>query len=136
MPFTRTNRGAEDMSSHVHIKRIYDEPAADDGYRVLIDHVWPRGVSRERARLDQWARELAPSDDLRRWFAHDPGRFEEFRARYRDELANRHGVLLELARRASSGPVTILYAARDQQHNNAVVLAELLRDPGRTERAG
>jgi uncharacterized protein YeaO (DUF488 family) len=124
------------MPIDVHVKRIYDEAGPDDGYRVLIDHVWPRGVSRERARLDEWARELAPSDDLRRWFAHDPERFEEFRARYRDELANRRAVLLELARRASGGPVTILYAARDRQHNNAVVLAALLRDSGLRERAG
>jgi uncharacterized protein YeaO (DUF488 family) len=121
------------MPIDVHVKRIYDAPGSGDGYRVLIDHVWPRGVSRERAQLDEWARELAPSDDLRRWFAHDPGRFEEFRARYRAELAGRRS-LLELARRASDGPVTILYAARDQQHNNAVVLADVLRDAGRAER--
>ena len=110
------------MPIDVHLKRIYDAPGPGDGYRVLIDHVWPRGVSRERAQLDEWARELAPSE-----------RFEEFRTRYRTELADRPA-LLELARRASEGPVTIVYAARDQQHNNAVVLAEVLRDPGRTER--
>jgi uncharacterized protein YeaO (DUF488 family) len=112
----------------VHVKRIYDESEPSDGYRVLIDHIWPRGVSRERARLDEWARDLAPSDDLRRWFDHDPAKFEEFRARYRDELADQRAALLALAHRASSGPVTLLYAARDRQHNNAVVLAELLRD--------
>jgi uncharacterized protein YeaO (DUF488 family) len=112
----------------VRIKRIYDDPDPGDGYRVLIDHVWPRGVSRERARLDEWARELAPSDELRRWFSHDPARFDEFRARYRRELADRRDQVLELARRARSRPVTIVYAARDQQHNNAVVLAELVRD--------
>jgi uncharacterized protein YeaO (DUF488 family) len=112
----------------VRVKRIYDPPAADDGYRVLIDHVWPRGVSRDRARLDAWARELAPSDDLRRWFAHDPAKFATFRARYRDELAG-SDVLHDLARRARSRPVTLLYAARDQTHNNAVVVAELLRAP-------
>jgi uncharacterized protein YeaO (DUF488 family) len=121
------------MPIDVHVKRIYDAPGPGDGYRVLIDHVWPRGVSRERGQLDEWARELAPSDELRRWFAHDPERFERFRARYRAELADRRA-LLELARRASDGPVTLLYAARDRQHNNAVVLAELLRDAGRTER--
>ena len=114
----------------VRVKRIYDEPDSGDGYRVLIDHVWPRGVSRERARLNEWARELAPSDDLRRWFAHDPEKFEAFRARYRAELANRRSAIVELAHRASSGRVTIVYAARDQQHNNAVVLAEVLRDCG------
>jgi uncharacterized protein YeaO (DUF488 family) len=114
------------MRIDVQIKRIYDAPSADDGYRVLIDHVWPRGVSRDRARLDEWARELAVSDELRRWFAHDPEKFAEFRERYRAELAGRPA-LLELARRASEGRVTILYAARDRQHNNAVVLAEVLR---------
>jgi uncharacterized protein YeaO (DUF488 family) len=112
----------------VRVKRIYDEPDPGDGYRVLIDHVWPRGVSRERARLDEWARELAPSDELRRWFAHDPARFDEFRARYRGELVDQRDHLLELARRARSRPVTIVYAARDQQHNNAVVVAALVRD--------
>jgi uncharacterized protein YeaO (DUF488 family) len=112
----------------VRVKRIYDEPEPGDGYRVLIDHVWPRGVSRERARLDEWARELAPSDELRRWFAHDPARFDGFRARYRGELVDQRDHLLELARRARSRPVTIVYAARDQQHNNAVVVAELVRD--------
>jgi uncharacterized protein YeaO (DUF488 family) len=112
----------------VRIKRIYDEPDRGDGYRVLIDHVWPRGISRERARLDEWARELAPSDELRRWFAHDPAKFEEFRARYSAELVDRAARLLDLARRARSGPVTILYAARDREHNNAVVVADLLSD--------
>ena len=117
----------------VRLKRAYEAPATSDGYRVLIDRLWPRGVRRDEARLDEWAKELAPSGELRRWFAHDPERFEEFRARYRAELADRRA-LLELARRASVGPVTILYAARDQQHNNAVVLADVLRDAGRTER--
>ena len=112
----------------VRVKRIYDEPDPGDGYRVLVDHVWPRGVSRERARLDEWARELAPSDELRRWFSHDPARFDEFRARYRRELVDRRDHVLELARRARSRPVTIVYAARDQQHNNAVVVADLVRD--------
>src|SRR5919107_1774788 len=112
----------------VRIKRIYDEPDPSDGYRVLIDHVWPRGVSRQRGDLDEWARELAPSDELRRWFAHDPARFDEFRSRYGGELADKRARLLELGRRARSGPVTIVYAARDQQHNNAVVVAELVRD--------
>jgi uncharacterized protein YeaO (DUF488 family) len=112
----------------VRVKRIYDEPDPGDGYRVLIDHVWPRGVSRERARLDEWARELAPSDELRRWFSHDPARFDAFRARYRRELVDRRDHVLELARRARSRPVTIVYAARDQQHNNAVVVADAVRD--------
>jgi uncharacterized protein YeaO (DUF488 family) len=116
------------METKVRAKRIYDPAEPADGYRVLIDHVWPRGVSRECAKLDAWARELAPGDELRRWFDHVPERFDEFRCRYRDELAA-HGELLdELRRRARKGPVTIVYAARDRDHNNAVVVAELLRD--------
>jgi uncharacterized protein YeaO (DUF488 family) len=116
------------MATDVRTKRIYDPAEADDGYRVLIDHIWPRGVSRERARLDDWARDLAPSDGLRKWFDHVPARFAEFRARYRDELADRPERLDELRRRAVSGPLTIVYAARDREHNNAAVLSELLRD--------
>lgn len=115
------------MASAIRIKRVYDSADPADGYRVLIDHVWPRGVSRERAQLDEWARELAPSDALRRWFDHDPRRFREFRSRYRSELSQRVAQLEALRQRSKSGPVTILYAARDTEHNNAVVLAELLR---------
>jgi uncharacterized protein YeaO (DUF488 family) len=115
------------MSRDVRAKRIYDPSDPEDGYRVLIDHMWPRGISRERARLDAWARELAPSDELRKWFDHRPPRFAGFRARYRDELAAQSELVDELRRRAASGRVTVLYAARDREHNNAVVLVELLR---------
>lgn len=114
------------MARDVHIKRVYDPAEVGDGYRVLIDHTWPRGVSRERAHLDEWARYLAPSDELRRWFGHDPDRFKEFRSRYRRELRGKRQLLDELRDRASRGRLTIVYAARDREHNNAVVLAELL----------
>jgi uncharacterized protein YeaO (DUF488 family) len=107
-------------------KRVYDAAEPGDGYRVLIDRMWPRGVSRERARLDEWARELAPSSELRKWFHHDPERFAEFRSRYREELRERRPLLEELRRRARDEPVTLLYAARDREHNDAVVLEELL----------
>jgi uncharacterized protein YeaO (DUF488 family) len=116
------------MALDVRAKRAYDPVEDGDGYRVLIDHVWPRGVSRARARLDDWARELAPSDELRKWFDHDPARFDAFRTRYRNELADHSERLDELRGRADSGPLTIVYAARDREHNNAVVLSELLRD--------
>jgi uncharacterized protein YeaO (DUF488 family) len=112
----------------VQAKRIYDRADRRDGYRVLIDHVWPRGVSHDRAHLDEWARELAPSDELRKSFDHVPARFAEFRARYREELGARRDRVGELRHRAARGRVTILYAARDREHNNAVVLTELLRD--------
>jgi uncharacterized protein YeaO (DUF488 family) len=115
-------------TTDVRVKRIYD-PADDDddGYRVLIDHVWPRGITRERAALDDWAKELAPSSELRQWFAHLPERFPEFRSRYLQELERQGGRIEELRRRASAEPLTILYAARDREHNNAVVLAEMVR---------
>ena len=113
---------------NVRVKRIYDPAQPGDGHRVLVDHVWPRGVSHERAALHQWARELAPGDDLRRWFDHRPERFAEFRSRYRAELGEHDQILAALRRQAGEGPVTILYAARDREHNNAVVVAELLRD--------
>lgn len=116
------------MDPNVQSKRIYDPAEADDGYRVLVDHVWPRGVSRERADLDEWAKELAPSDELRRWFDHVPERFEEFRSRYRAELADHADAVDALRSRAWHDRVTVLYAARDREHNNAVVVAEVLRD--------
>jgi uncharacterized protein YeaO (DUF488 family) len=111
----------------VRLKRAYDPAAATDGSRVLIDRIWPRGVSREEAHLDEWARELAPSGELRRWFSHDPDRFAEFRRRYRAELTAQEAKLRELRRRARQGTLTLVYAARDTEHNDAVVLAELLR---------
>jgi uncharacterized protein YeaO (DUF488 family) len=116
------------MALEVRTKRVYDPADPADGYRVLIDHVWPRGVTRERARLDAWERELAPSDELRAWFDHVPGRFDRFRRRYREELKARSESIDKLRLRAASGTLTIVYAARDREHNNAVVLAELLRD--------
>jgi uncharacterized protein YeaO (DUF488 family) len=120
--------GMSASAPEVRCKRVYDPAEPGDGYRLLIDHVWPRGVSRERAKLDEWARELAPSDELRKWFDHVAERFEEFRSRYRDELNDQRERVEELRRRARKGPLTIVYAARDREHNNAIVLAELLRD--------
>lgn len=112
----------------VGIKRVHEAPSPDDGARVLVDGLWPRGLSRQRAALDEWARDLAPSTELRRWFGHEPSRFPEFRARYRAELAERPARLGELRRRAAERMLTLLYAARDERHNNAAVLAELIRE--------
>jgi uncharacterized protein YeaO (DUF488 family) len=111
----------------VRIKRVYDPAAPSDGYRVLIDRLWPRGVRRDAARLDEWARDLAPSGELRQWFGHDPERFTEFRRRYTAELAAQDSALRELRRRARNGTLTLVYGARDMEHNDAVVLAEILR---------
>lgn len=94
---------------------------------MLIDRLWPRGVSKENARLDEWARQLAPSSELRRWFGHEPARFEEFRRRYIAELAAQDEKLRELRRRAREGTLTLVYGAHDENHNDAVVLAEVLR---------
>jgi|SRR5579862_6627115 len=116
----------------VQMKRAYDRPLRADGYRVLIDRIWPRGVSKDEARLDEWARELAPSSELRLWFGHDSAKFEEFRRRYRDELAEHEEKLHELRARARQGTLTLVYAARDTEHNDAVVLAELLREGTRS----
>ena len=111
----------------IRLKRAYDPPDSKDGYRVLIDRLWPRGVSREHAALDHWEKELAPSKELRHWFGHEPGRFEEFRGRYIEELRGRRPLLTELRRRARDGTLTLVYAAHDTEHNDAVVLAEILR---------
>jgi uncharacterized protein YeaO (DUF488 family) len=111
----------------IRLKRAYDPAASSDGYRVLIDRLWPRGVSRERAKLDEWERELPPSTKLRQWFGHEPGRFEEFRRRYIEELRSQRPRLTELRRQARNGTLTLVYSARDTEHNDAVVLAEILR---------
>lgn len=113
------------MPTMVRTKRIYDAPARGDGHRVLVDRVWPRGVSHEEAKLDDWAKDLAPSTELRKWFGHKPERFPEFRKRYRAELREHQDQVDEL--RAHTGTITIVYGARDEHHNNAVVLAEVLR---------
>jgi uncharacterized protein YeaO (DUF488 family) len=118
------------------LRRAYEPPRADDGYRVLVDRVWPRGRSRDELRLDEWARDLGPSTELRRWFGHDPRRWEGFRDRYHVELAQPAlaAQLDGLAERARRGPLTIVYGARDEIHNQAQVIAEELArrlDPGR-----
>jgi uncharacterized protein YeaO (DUF488 family) len=118
----------------VRVKRAYEESDAADGYRVLVDRLWPRGIAREAAHLDEWARELAPSAELRRWFGHEPARFEEFRRRYVAELGAQEPTLRELRRRAREGTVTLVYAARDREHNDAVVLADVLRRGRRSAR--
>lgn len=113
----------------VRMKRAYDPPAAADGTRVLVDRMWPRGVSKDDAAIDWWARELAPSNELRRWFGHDPERFDGFAERYRAELQGSEALeaLGALRRLAAEGTVTLVYAARDEQHNNARVLRDLLQ---------
>ncbi len=113
----------------IHVRRVYDKPEAGDGVRVLVDRLWPRGLRKETAAVDHWFRELAPSTELRRWFGHDPDRWEQFRRRYAAELDHRPEILeplLELLRK--SPRVTLLYAAKDEEHNNAVALAHYLEE--------
>jgi uncharacterized protein YeaO (DUF488 family) len=111
----------------IRVKRVYEPASAGDGYRILVDRLWPRGVSKKRAKLDEWAKELAPSSQLREWFGHEPSRFPEFRRRYIDELRADAPRLKELRRRARMRTLTLVYAAHDNEHNDAVVLAEVLR---------
>ncbi|BAU48906.1 uroporphyrin-III methyltransferase [Sulfurifustis variabilis] len=111
----------------IQLKRAYVAPASGDGERILIDRLWPRGVSKDEARIDIWLKELAPSDGLRRWFNHDPARWPEFKARYFRELASHRELLAAISRRARRGRVTLVYGAKDEKHNNAVALRELLR---------
>ena len=111
----------------VRLKRVYEPARRSDGYRILIDRLWPRGVSPERAALDAWEPELAPRAELRTWFGHDPRRFAEFRRRYADELRWQRPRLTELRRRARDGTLTLVFSARDTEHNDAVVLAEVVR---------
>jgi uncharacterized protein YeaO (DUF488 family) len=110
----------------VTIKRIYDPPSASDGRRILVDRLWPRGVKKSAARLDEWIKDLAPSDELRRWFGHEPERWPEFRRRYQSELKAHAQGLAALRDMAEAAPVTLLYAARDRDRNEARVLADLI----------
>jgi len=110
----------------IAIKRVYAAPAEGDGYRVLIDRLWPRGLKKEAVAMDVWAKELAPSTELRQWFGHDPALWDEFRQRYAAELAGSASVWQALARRSAQEPVTLLYGARDEAHNDAVALKALM----------
>ena len=118
----------------LHCRRIYERPEAEEGLRILVDRLWPRGLSREKARIDLWARDIAPSAELRRWFGHDPGRFAEFTALYIAELDRNRAAadFLRTVREAlDRGGVTLLYAARDERCNHAVVLKGWLEKQGR-----
>jgi uncharacterized protein YeaO (DUF488 family) len=113
-------------AANIRIKRAYEPAEADDGTRILVDRLWPRGISKQAARLDQWNRELSPSPELRKWFGHKVNRWPEFSHRYRLELACHAEALAALRRRAKEGPVTLVYAAKDERHNHAIVLRSVL----------
>lgn len=110
----------------IRIKRVYDEPESTDGTRILVDRLWPRGLSKEKAHVDLWLKEIAPSDNLRKWFGHDPDRWPEFRTRYRAEIKQNPSALMLLKEALAKSPAIIVYGAKDEEHNQAVVLAELL----------
>jgi uncharacterized protein YeaO (DUF488 family) len=110
----------------IRLKRAYEPPAVTDGTRVLVDRLWPRGLTKKEAAIDRWLREIAPSTELRRWFGHDPGRWHEFQRRYAVELEHHSELMDELVRLARQGTLTLIFGARDEEHNDAVVLRELL----------
>ncbi|MGB7933096.1 MAG: DUF488 family protein [Gammaproteobacteria bacterium] len=110
----------------IRIKRVYDDPGDDDGLRVLVDRLWPRGLRKADARIDLWAKDLAPSAPLRKWFGHEAARFDEFRSRYLEELEARPGIARELREQAAGGTITLLFAARDRSCNHAVVLRDFI----------
>lgn len=108
------------------IKRVYEKPEQSDGFRILVDRLWPRGISKRRARLDDWQPSLAPSAELRKWFGHDPDRWNEFRQRYRAELTQKRALIHSVRDRSLDGRVTLLYAAKDPTHNHALVLKQFI----------
>jgi uncharacterized protein YeaO (DUF488 family) len=119
------------MTSHkstIQVKRVYDEPEPGDGTRVLVDRLWPRGLSKEQAKIDTWLKDIAPSNELRKWFGHDPEKFAQFRQRYTQELTSdtAQEALQKLRAMAEKGVVTLLYAAHDSEHSNAIVLHDIL----------
>jgi uncharacterized protein YeaO (DUF488 family) len=111
----------------VAIKHVYDEPQKSDGKRILVDRLWPRALTKEKAKVDLWLKEIAPSNELRKWFGHDPEKWAEFQKRYAEELKSQAEPLTQLRAEAAHGPVTLVYGAKDAEHNQAVVLQRILR---------
>jgi uncharacterized protein YeaO (DUF488 family) len=111
---------------NVQIKRVYEEPSTSDGKRILIDRLWPRGLTKEKAKVDLWLKDIAPSTELRQWFGHDPSKWNEFKKRYHDELKKNHEIIVKLIEQLKTGKVTLVYGAKDEEHNDAVVLKEYL----------
>lgn len=110
----------------IKIKRAYDEPSQGDGKRVLVDRLWPRGLTKEKARIDEWFKELAPTTELRKWYSHDPAKWKEFKKRYRAELKGKEAILEGLKAQARKGTVTLVFSSRETELNNAEALKEIL----------
>jgi uncharacterized protein YeaO (DUF488 family) len=111
----------------IKLKRVYEGPSPKDGLRVLVERLWPRGLTKERAAVDLWLKDVAPSPELRKWFGHDPARWEQFQERYRQELREKKEAVQLLKQKGKEGTVTLVYAARDEDHNGALVLKRLLQ---------
>ncbi len=110
----------------IKIKRIYDPASPDDGKRIYIDRLWPRGMKKEEVKIDEWLKDISPSDDLRKWFGHDPSKYAEFKRRYSKELQKHSEILERIRREGRKGAVTLLFSAKDVEHNNATVMKEIL----------
>jgi uncharacterized protein YeaO (DUF488 family) len=111
----------------IKLKRVYEKPSPDDGLRVLVERLWPRGLTKERAAVDLWLKDVAPSPELRKWFGHDRARWKQFQERYRQELQEKEDAIELLKQKGKGGTVTLVYAARDEEHNGALVLKRLLQ---------
>ena len=111
---------------NIKIRRVYEQPHKDDGARILVDRLWPRGLTKAKANVDLWLKDIAPSTELRKWFGHEPGKWEEFKKRYRAELEGNEEQVSLLQQQVKKGTVTLVYGAKDDEHNEAVVLKEFL----------
>jgi len=114
------------MRARIKVKRVYDAPDAGDGRRILVDRLWPRGLTKEKAKIDYWAKDVAPSNELRKWYGHEPGKWEEFKKRYFAELGGNHAAVDELLEQVGSGPVTFVYSSTERVINNAEALKHYL----------
>jgi len=110
----------------IHVKRVYDKPSRKDGLRVLVDRLWPRGLTKQRAAVDVWLKDVAPSTELRKWFGHDPSKWRQFQTRYRKELGEKTDALQSLRAMSAKRTITLVYGARDEEHNEALVLRSVL----------
>ncbi len=118
----------------IRLKRVYEKPSRGDGFRVLVDRLWPRGLTKERAAVKLWLKDLGPSTELRRWFGHDPAKWSDFQKKYRRELRKKRDLIEELRSKAKEQTVTLLFGARDEEHNEAIVLKQIL--DGRAAKKG
>jgi uncharacterized protein YeaO (DUF488 family) len=123
---SQATRKGQEGNVNIKIKRVYEQPDNKDGERILVDRLWPRGLTKEKASVDLWLKEIAPSTELRKWFAHDPDKWKSFRGRYETEIRHNDALVKVLKDKARGGTVTLVYGARDQKHNEALVLKQFL----------